>query len=177
MNIILCGMPCSGKTYHGRLAAQILKKEFIDTDELVITAYSQRFNVKTTCREIVLEKGISFFQELESHVVHNLKNTSNCIIATGGGTLCSSNNAEILKTIGCIVYLRSSPEVLLKRMLRKKSLPSYLNTNDIEGSFQQLLRKRLPVYEMYCHTTIDTSSENVIEAIKNYACKENHHGK
>lgn len=176
MNIILCGMPCSGKTYFGKMTAERLSLNFIDTDELMVSEYIKMHNHRITCREIMLKEGESFFRTLESKVIEGLKVIQKSIIATGGGALCSKENILHLKTNGCLVYLKTSPKIILERLMNKKSLPSYLDKDNIEQSFKAILEQRLSLYEKHCHCIIDTANENVIKTITTILSKEIHHG-
>lgn len=176
MNIILCGMPTCGKTYYGKLAAQQLKRSFIDTDDLVMKKYSERHQQYASCRQIAQKHGRAYFYELEKEVIKDLMSTKNSIIAVGGGTLCCQENIPILKKLGWILYLKTPKEILMERILKKEFLPSYLEKDNIEGSFDQLLTERLPLYEQNCHCSIEAGSDNILETITFYAGKENNHG-
>ena len=178
MNIILCGMPGSGKSLFGQLVATQLNRLFIDTDDLIKEEYFSRNNQRATCREISLNEGDVYFRSLESIILQKLSGTKNAIIATGGGSLSTPENISVLKELGCLIYLYVPADVILKRLINKESLPSYLNINDIEGSFNTLLRQRLPLYEKHSHYIIDTTTEDVIEMVTQYATltKEENHG-
>jgi shikimate kinase len=165
MNIILCGMPGSGKSYFGALAAQQLNRIFIDTDELVMSAYFKLKHQQLTCREITLKEGEPFFRQLESKVLKELELVRHSIIALGGGTLCTPENIQVVKNLGRVIYLKVPPKTLLERLTSKKTLPSYLDQADIEGSFNALLKQRLPIFEQNCHHCVDVGSENVLEII------------
>lgn len=176
MNLILCGMPCSGKTHYGKMIAKALSRDFIDTDELIISNYFNTYHVQVTCRDIVLKKGDAFFRQMEDDAIKELHGVKNGIIALGGGVLGREENVNRLKSLGFLVYLKTHRHVLLERVKQKNSLPSMFDKNRLEESFDNLLEQRLPIYERYCHGMIDTANENVLEALKNYACKEQHHG-
>lgn len=177
MNVILCGMPGSGKSYFGALAAQKLNRNFIDTDDLVMSEYYKLNRLQATCREITLKDGETYFRNLESNVLKGLESIHHSIVAIGGGALCTPENVPILRNLGWMIYLKVSPEVLLKRLINKNPLPSYLDKADIGRSFNALLKQRLPLYEQNCHCCVDVNSENVLEVISHYACEEKCHGK
>lgn len=171
MNIILCGMPGSGKSHFGKIAARNLNRSFIDTDLLVMAEYEILKHHRATCREITLKEGEPYFRDLENQVLKGLVSARGSIIALGGGTLCRPENIQILKEMGCIIYLKASPQALLERLMRKEVLPSYLDSANVEGSFERLLQQRLPLYEQNCEQMIDTESENVLEVITKVAKK------
>ena len=170
-------MPGSGKSYFGAVAAQKLNRTFVDTDELIMLEYFQVNRVHATCREITLKEGAPFFRDLEKKVIKELENIDNAIIAIGGSTLCSPENVQILKKLGRIIYLDVHSQVLLKRLIARSTLPSYLDRTDIQGSFESLLKQRIPLYEENCDCRVDVSSGNVLDIIGSYAREESSHGK
>lgn len=184
MNIILCGMPCSGKTYLGKIAAERLSLNFIDTDELIIQKYFKSHGqhvysppYSITCRDIVLKEGEPFFRALEREVIEGLKHVQRSIIAIGSGAIAFENNIRYLKQIGELVYLKTPVQMLLERNRNRKPFSSLLDKNNIEKSFELLLQKRIPLYEKHCLHIIDTASEDAIESIKTILSKDVHHGK
>jgi shikimate kinase len=176
MNLILCGMPCSGKSHYGKMLAKNLGRNFIDTDELIISTYLSRYKIQATCREIALKEGDPFFRLMEEESIKGLHRIKNAIIATGGGTLGNFENINSLKSLGYLIYLKTPRSVLLERIKLKNSLPSMFDKDRLEESFDNLLLKRLPIYETHCHYMIDTANEKVLEKLQNYACKGQYHG-
>ncbi len=125
MNVILCGLPKSGKTTVGKALSQALRMNFVDTDCLIEDAFAAHYNEKLSCREIFERKGEDFFRTLEKQQVLTLKETTQSIIAIGGGTLLTHENALLIGSLGCIIYLKISMEGLLDRFLQHK-IPPYL---------------------------------------------------
>ena len=64
MNLVLYGLPMSGKTVLGHKLSQILEKPFFDTDHLIQDAYFQKTGNKCSCREIFQEEGDFIFRKL-----------------------------------------------------------------------------------------------------------------
>jgi shikimate kinase len=148
-NLIICGLPGSGKTTVGKLVSYSLKRIFIDTDDLI----QQNDRYSRSPRQITIEEGEENFRKMECLTVENLQNVRDSVISTGGGTLLNSHNLAILKSLGTIIYLQANPELLLERIL-KNGMPTYLNPNNVLVSFQNLAHKRQSVYEQACHYTI-----------------------
>lgn len=165
MNVILCGMPGSGKSYYGKLAAKKLNKNFIDTDELIVSSYFKLTSQQMSCREITLKEGEKYFRCLESQVITELNDVQDSIISLGGGSICNPDNVRILKNLGWIIYLKVDAQIILGRLMSKKFLPSYLSKEDVQGSFDKLLKERLPLYEKNCHYILDVSKEDVLETM------------
>jgi shikimate kinase len=155
MNIILCGLPKSGKTTLGKLLADKLKWSFIDTDKLIEKAYAEQTGAISSCRTIALQEGDIFFRALEKTVISSLKEMKTMIIATGGGSLNDPDNIDTLQSIGELVYLKTPLEVVWQR-LQKKELPTYLNAQDPQVSFYTLAKTRIPIYEKAANFHIDT---------------------
>lgn len=177
MNVILCGMPGSGKSYLGALVAEKMGRIFVDTDTLVMAEYCKRHQRQVSCREIRVEGGDELFRVLESEIILSLEGVQEMVIATGGGVLLSKNNIPMLKSLGTLFYLKASPKLLLERLKNRKYLPSFLNPKDIEGSFTALMEQRLHKYEQYCDFCIDVEEEPVLEIIENLYRKRFPHGK
>ncbi|MCH5198554.1 MAG: AAA family ATPase [Oscillospiraceae bacterium] len=106
-NIVLIGMPGSGKTTIGKLLAKKLGREFIDTDDLIIKSAGKEIP------DIFNEYGEEHFRKLEVEAVKEAAKNSNKVIATGGGAILRSENIKALKMNGKIYFLNRSPELLL----------------------------------------------------------------
>ena len=98
-NIVLIGMPSCGKTTLGKLLAQELGKEFIDTDlEIVKKAGMQ-------IPEIFEKFGEEYFRNLESEVIKELSVKQSLVIATGGGAVLRPENVDALRQNGKIIFI------------------------------------------------------------------------
>lgn len=175
MNIILCGLPMSGKTTIGKKLAELLKWDFIDTDRLIENAYDS--SKKFTCREIYAKEGERKFRELEKKQIAALKSVKSNVIAVGGGSLSDSENLNILKLCGELIYLNAPVSILWERT-QWRGIPAYLDPNDPEKAFYEMAEKRIPLYEKatdYILQTADLSEQEIVEAIINR--KEQHYGK
>lgn len=165
MNIILCGLPMSGKTTIGKMLAEKLDYEFIDTDRLIEKAYAVKSGKSLTCREIFITAGEGIFRELEKQQIASLKANLNCVIAIGGGSLNNAENAQILRAIGRLIYLKAPVDVLWRR-IQLRGIPAYLDPSDPEKAYHELAAKRMPLYEKAAHTTLDISKLNQQEIIQ-----------
>lgn len=99
-NIILIGMPGSGKTTVGKLIAERLGRPYISTDALV----EQRAD-GLTCGEYILEYGEPAFRDLEAEAVREAARRTGCVIATGGGTVILRENMEALRKHGLVFHM------------------------------------------------------------------------
>lgn len=177
VNIILCGLPMSGKSYLGEIIARHLKWPFIDTDRLIEQHFERREGRSLTCRDICLSEGEGTFRLLEKQAVASLMDHKESVIATGGGTFLSESNLDILKKIGKLIYLKTDNETLLKRLLLKPVLPSYLDPQRPLESFKELAMRRLPAFEKHCHLTVDTNNlllEQILDLICDLTQRKSH---
>ena len=112
-NLILIGMPGSGKSTVGQILAQKLDRQFIDLD-LEIAKYTGK-----TIPEIFATDGEDKFRLLEHQVLVNLSSslrTKNLILATGGGIVLKAANRQILTQLGYLVWLRTKTTTILKHL-------------------------------------------------------------
>jgi len=106
LNVVLTGMPGSGKTTVGKLLAKKLNKEFIDLDD-----YFEEKN-GMSAGDYIKKYGENQFREAESVVVAETSTRTGCVIATGGGAVLRPENVEKMKINGRIYFLNRSLEKL-----------------------------------------------------------------
>lgn len=107
-NIVLTGMPASGKTTVGRALALKLGREFYDTDVLIEKKTGKKIS------DIFAECGEAGFRDIESDVVRHTANTvTGAVIATGGGAILREENVHALKRSGRIYFLDRAIEKLV----------------------------------------------------------------
>jgi shikimate kinase len=147
MNIVLFGIKSSGKTTFGKKLAEKLGKAFIDTDRLIEETYQVTRKKKLTISQIYQEVGPITFRALEYEVIQSLQDVQNSIIAVGGGVMLLYENVEALKKNSHLIYLVFDREALKKRVLASHPLPSFLNPNDPESSFDKMYDERDHEYQ------------------------------
>lgn len=144
-NLILIGMPGSGKSTAGILLAKLLGYQFLDVDLLI----QQREGM--LLQEILDARGTEAFLDIESQVIRSL-DCRRCVIAPGGSAVCRIEAAEHLKSLGRLIYLRVTPEELARRIRN-------LSTRGIAAepgqTLTDILRQRAPLYERYADLTVD----------------------
>lgn len=169
-NIVLIGMPGSGKSTVGVILAKELGYKFIDTDILIC----EREN--TTLQNIINTQGVPQLLKIEGIVGEELK-TSKTVIATGGSMVFSPKAMENLKKDSICVFI-DVPLPEIKRRVRN------IDTRGIAmekgETLDTLYDKRMPKYREYADITVSVNQrgriENVvtkiIEKIKEKDCSQ-----
>ena len=135
-NIILIGMPASGKTTFGRELAKVLGWDFYDTDDWYLGLLP--FMLK--------EMGEKKFLRDESKHIRNIPlETKNTVISTGGSAVLSASAMRHLRRLGRVVYLEVDFHEIIKR------IGNFENRGVVDGFH---LINRLPLYEKWCDVKV-----------------------
>ena len=108
-NVVLIGMPGSGKSTIGVVLAKVLGYQFVDSD-LVIQESQKRL-----LKDIITEDGLDGFIRIEEEVNASL-DVQNSVIATGGSVIYGKDAMHHLQKIGTVVYLKLSYESVEERL-------------------------------------------------------------
>jgi shikimate kinase len=161
-NIILTGMPASGKSTFGRAYAQHSDRFFLDFDNFIETT------TKKTIPQIFAQEGEKGFRDLEDKILQKLERRHNFVIAMGGGTLTKPENISFARKLGLIVMLELAPAELAKRIFPiKETRPLFSICNnllEVENKVIELYEKRKSVYEQA--DVIMNTTYNTIDSLK-----------
>ncbi len=141
-NIVLIGMPGSGKSKIGKKLSDSLSRELLDTDTEIIK------NAGKEIPEIFKESGESGFRAIERQAVAECGKQTGKIVATGGGVVLSPENYYSLAQNGRIYFLKRA---LYKLATKGRPLSKDPNT------IKTLYNKRLPLYKKYSDKIIDNN--------------------
>ena len=139
-NIILIGMPGTGKSVVGRALAERLRYEFVDVDDLIIEAAGEE-----TLADVLRKRGVNDFLSLESMVAETLY-IEYTVIASGGSMVLSDRAMSHLKENGIAVWLETPLSQISQRMPddlsdRAIAAPANMTLRDIyeerEGLYAQ----------------------------------------
>jgi shikimate kinase len=138
-NIALIGFMGTGKTSVGRVVADALGFEFLDTDELIQSRTGR------TIADIFAKEGEPAFRALERQVVQELSTQAKTVISTGGGLPTNAENLAALKSFALVVCLWASPEKIWERVRHQSHRP-LLHDADPQQKIRDLLAVRAPFY-------------------------------
>lgn len=153
-NIVLCGMPSSGKTTVGKALANDFGKRFIDTDDVVVEKR------KESISDIFEKYGEGEFRKEERLAIEELSKENGLVIATGGGAVLDENNVRALRRNGVILFLDRS----LENLVATADRPLSSDTEKLKNLFE----KRYDVYKSCADAVIPADGEiaDVVEKIK-----------
>ena len=158
-NIFLIGFMGSGKSTVGYKAARAVEYNFLDTDALIEEAEGM------TISQLFEAKGEPYFREKETETVRRLiEEPKGNIIATGGGLPMREGNAELLKKLGTIIYLKAETDTLVKRLSGSTTRPLLQNA-DLREKIETMLAIRGPVYEACADLVLQTDNMSFYEII------------
>ena len=152
--IALVGLPGSGKSSVGRQLARRLELPFIDSDPVI----EQRLGC--SIREYFEREGEESFRDVEEAVLDDLTQNHQGVLSTGGGAVLRPLNREHLHQRGQVVYLRSSPEEVFRRLRHDVNRP-LLQVVDPLGRLRDLYAVRDPLYRETAHFVIETGRPSV----------------
>ena len=154
MFLVLVGLPGSGKSTVGRQLARRLGLPFTDTDH----AIEQR--IGCSIREFFDREGEPAFRDIEEAVIDELARSNAGVIATGGGAVLRPANRDHLRAGGHVIYLRSTPEELFRRLRHDTNRP-LLQVADPLARLRALYDERDPLYRETAHFVIETGRPSV----------------
>jgi len=168
MNIVLTGMPSSGKTETAKALNKLIENyALIDTDEKIIQ------KEKMSVNEIFALKGEEYFRKIETAVLKEVLENDNQIISSGGGIIKRDENVKLLKEKAVIAYLKADINTLYERA-RKSSERPLLNGGNLREKLEKLYKERKEKYEQ-AHIIINTeemtpyeTAEKIMEKINEY---------
>lgn len=143
-NIVLIGMPSSGKSTVGAVLSKITGLPLIETDEVIVKKHGGDIV------SIFEKRGESYFRDLEEEAVLDSSKLSGQIISTGGGVITRQINTDRLKRNGRLVFLDRPLELLTPTQDRPLAQE--------KQAISELYEKRYPIYSSVCDEKIDASA-------------------
>jgi len=161
-SVFLVGLPGSGKSTVGRLLARRLGREFFDTDHVL------EKRLGCTIREYFEQVGEQAFRDQEEAAIAELSQLPGIVLSTGGGTVLRPSNRQCLHANGWVVYLKSNPDDIFRRLRHDKTRP-LLQVEDPLGRLKELHRIRDPLYREAAHCIMETGRPSVTAVVNSIA--------
>ncbi len=165
MNIVLIGMPTSGKSTVGVILAKVLGMDFVDTDLLIQKETGEKL------KDTIESRGVEGFLKVEEEVCAKV-DVQNSVIATGGSVVYSEKAMNHLKETGKVLYLQIDFDTLLSRLRDVKQRGVVLKEGQ---TINDLYEERCVLYEKYADLTIpegQKSLETVVEVAETKLLRE-----
>ena len=155
-NIILIGMPGSGKSTVGRALAARLGMDFLDVDDVIAAR-------EGTCLQDILDAhGVDFVLDREAEAVCSV-DCSNTVIATGGSVVLRESGMAHLRALGPLVYLRVPLSDLESRV---RNLTTRGIAMEKWETLADVFARRSPLYEAYADCTVDFGRESLDTTVR-----------
>jgi shikimate kinase len=152
--ISLIGLPGSGKSTVGRQLARRLQLPFSDSDHAI------EARLGCPIREFFEREGEERFRDIEAEVIDTLSQQGAGVLSTGGGAVLRAENREHLRGRGKVIYLKSHPEELIRRLRHDTNRP-LLQVADPMAKLRELFAARDPLYRQTAHFVIETGRPSV----------------
>ena len=166
-NIFLIGPMGACKSTIGRQLAQILGMEFMDSDSVI----EERAGADIDW--IFDVEGEVGFRKREERIINELTQGQGVVLSTGGGSILSKENRNVLSARGIVIYLETTVDKQFERTQRDKKRP-LLQNDDPRKTLEELAKIRNPLYEEIADITLQTDDQaaklvatNIIEMIDN----------
>ena len=162
-SIVLIGMMGAGKSSVGRSLQRQSGLARLDTDEMLATEFGM------SIAQIFEKHGEEKFRDAETEVLRKLAPDRPAIIVTGGGIVLRTENVDLLKGIGTIVWLAADEAILFERAARRDHRP-LLQKENPRSIFSKLFKERESLYAEAADIRINTSRmthDEVAETILN----------
>lgn len=156
--IVLIGMMGSGKTTIGKLLGEKLTLRSIDIDVVI------EQNEKRTISEIFQNEGEKYFRNIERETIKKIFTNKDLIISLGGGAFEDQLTQELLLKNSTVIYLKTSPNVILERIKNNTNRPLLKNQMTVE-KIQSIILQRQKNYEL-ANITILTDNKNTDKIVE-----------
>lgn len=159
-NLILIGFMGCGKSCLGTKLAKVFHMSFMDTDQMLTEEFG------CSISEFFEKESEEKFRERETALLKHLeKNLKNTVLSTGGGMPLRTENAELLKKIGKVIYLKASEETTYERLKGDTTRP-LLACENPKQRIHDLLQQRVPLYTKAAHVIVETDGKSFYELIR-----------
>ena len=145
----------AGKTTIGKLLADELKLEFIDSDQEIEN------RTGADIAWIFDMEGEEGFRKREEKVIEELTAKNKIVLATGGGAVLSEQSRRLLHSRGTVIYLMTTINQQLERTRKDQKRPLLQNVDDPEAKLRSLMEEREPLYREIADHMVMTNRRSV----------------
>src|SRR3989338_114500 len=157
MNLIFIGMRGSGKSSFAGIFSARLGLPWIDLD----VELEKEFKIPIS--DFVKKNGWEEFRYEEKKLIAKISKINNHIIATGGGVILDSDNIGLLKKNGYVIYLKSTVDILYKRIKDKVNRPFLTDAKNFFDDLKKTYEERKNLYEKSADLIIYNDSESIFD--------------
>jgi len=154
MKIFLVGFMGSGKTTIGRRLSERIGFDFVDTDCII------EMQQGLTIFEVFAQYGEASFREMERNILPEIQKIEYAVVSTGGGMPCYKDNMSVMRSIGKVVYLKTSPQALTRRLLRSHTERPLIKGKTEKELHQYIIDKLAEREPFYSRAHIVMQTEN-----------------
>jgi shikimate kinase len=155
LKLALVGMPGGGKSTVGRQLARQIDLPFVDSDHEI------EARIGGSIRQFFDRHGEDAFRDLETEVIGELTaRPGDFVLATGGGAVLRERNRELLHEGTTVLYLRSTPEDLFRRLRHDTQRP-LLQVRDPLAKLRELYHQRDLLYRRCAHYVLESTRPSV----------------
>ena len=166
-NIVLTGFMGTGKSTVGKILAERLGRDFLDTDTLIERRHGP-------IPRIFEELGEQGFREIERSIAKELASDTGYVISTGGRFMLDPHNAELLCDGNRVFCLVAEIDVIVDRVLRRRGSRPMLMVDDPRARVEELLNERAEGYAQFEGVPTDNRpasrvADDIVERLKGEA--------
>lgn len=161
-SVFLVGLPGAGKSTLGRQLARRLELEFVDSDHVI------EARLGGPIRAFFEREGEAAFRDIEQSVIDELSRRPGIVLSTGGGAVLRPPNRQALHQRGWVVYLKSQPHELFRRLRHDTTRP-LLQVDDPLQALKTLFAARDPLYRQAAHHVVETGRPSVSSLVHQIA--------
>jgi shikimate dehydrogenase len=154
----------SGKSTIAKLLAAKLNLQWLDLDQML--------EEKEACSisQLVEKHGFPYFRKLESEILKSLQfKLTNSVVSTGGGVILNEDNCKILKSLGKVIWLKASSQVICERIKFDTSRPLIEGNNEAEKleKIDSILKARHNMYQETADLIVAVDDTEPTELVQN----------
>ncbi len=161
-NVYFLGFMGVGKSRIGKAFARLVRRPFLDTDELIVRRAGKSIS------EIFAEEGEEGFRRLETQVIGETAAVPGRVVALGGGAVLREENWKLIEASGITVCLTAPIEVLSERIGRNQRRPllAGLPPDERLARIREMLAQRAPYYARAQFTFCNSQDRPVSEFVR-----------